>query len=142
MMKIHQVKGFTLIEILVVIAIAGILAAVAIPYYRDNVLKSHRSDGKAAILDVAARQEKWYFQNQRYNGDITDEDFYGTTSSPDGFYSLSIDRPCGGFSCFTIVATAAGTQEADTECYKMSVTHQGSRRSENSSGTETTDTCW
>jgi type IV pilus assembly protein PilE len=62
----HHQKGFTLIELMIVVAIVGILAAVAYPAYRDSVMKSHRADVKAELLRMATAQEKFFSRNGRY----------------------------------------------------------------------------
>jgi type IV pilus assembly protein PilE len=65
-------RGYTLIEILIVVAILGILAAVAIPSYRQNIIASNRSVAQAGLLDLANRQEQFYLDNRIYTGDLTD----------------------------------------------------------------------
>ena len=62
----HQQRGVTLIELVVVMIIVGILAAVAIPTYRNYVIRSQRSDAKDALLALATQQEKFYLQCNSY----------------------------------------------------------------------------
>ena len=61
-----QQSGFTLIEIMVVVVIFGILLAIAIPSYQQHVRKSKRADAKAMLLDLAARQERFFSTNNAY----------------------------------------------------------------------------
>ena len=58
--------GFTMIELLVVLVIISILAAIAYPSYKDSVYKSRRSGAKAALMDLAARQEQYFNNNKTY----------------------------------------------------------------------------
>lgn len=59
-------QGFTLIEMMIVVAIIGILAAVAYPSYAEHVKRGNRSEGQALLSDIAAAQERYYSQNNRY----------------------------------------------------------------------------
>ena len=66
MITAKQNKGFTLIELMMVIAIIGLLAAIAIPNYSEYLTRTKRSEGQALLADVAARQERFYAQNNSY----------------------------------------------------------------------------
>jgi len=66
MMKSNKHKGFTLIELMIVVAIMAILAAIGYPSYENYVLRSKRAEGRAALLDGAARQERYYSDNMQY----------------------------------------------------------------------------
>jgi type IV pilus assembly protein PilE len=59
-------RGVTLIELMIVIIVVAVLASIAIPSYRQYVLRSHRTEAKAALMNVAAAQEKFYLQNNTY----------------------------------------------------------------------------
>ena len=82
-------KGFTLIELLVVIIILGILIAVAYPSYRDYVTRARRSDGQAALLDLANRMERYYSEQNNYDtatiGTGGATDVLTSSQTPEGF---------------------------------------------------------
>ncbi len=59
-------NGFTLIELMIVVIVIGVLAAIAIPAYKSSIQQSRRTDAKAALLDLATRQEKFYSVNNQY----------------------------------------------------------------------------
>jgi type IV pilus assembly protein PilE len=93
----HKESGFTLIELMITVAIVGILAAIAYPSYTDYVIRSKRADGKAVLLQLQLAQEKWRANHTTY-GSRTD---LGITASPDGYYTIP-DFEAG--STFTVKA--------------------------------------
>lgn len=68
-------RGVTLIELMVVVVIVGILAAVAYPNYRDHVTRSKRTEAKAALLQIATNQERHYLNHNQYTTDLTNLGF-------------------------------------------------------------------
>ena len=60
--------GFSIVELMIVVAIIGLLAGIGVPSYRDYVNKGKRSEGKAALTAAAARMERYYTQNNCYPG--------------------------------------------------------------------------
>ena len=68
MKKFSFFKGFTLIELMIVVAVIAILAAIAYPSYQDSVRKSRRADAKAVVLNAAQILERCYTQNNVYTG--------------------------------------------------------------------------
>ncbi|MFT7558445.1 MAG: type IV pilus assembly protein PilE [Flavobacteriales bacterium] len=127
--------GFTLIELMIVIAILGVLAAYAYTSYINSVQKSRRSDAMDALLNKATLQERWYMASNQYTGDIDD---VGGAESQKEYYTITVDNTtdCSSVgACFTLTATAIDAQTDDTDCLTMSVNNFGQR-------TATTANCW
>ena len=104
-------KGFSLIELMVVLAIIGILGAIAYPSYDAYMKKSRRADGKIGLQEMADRQERFYLQNNTYTTIAAN---VGGTATDENYYGLSIDA--ADVNSFTLRATAVagGPQANDT----------------------------
>jgi type IV pilus assembly protein PilE len=148
-MAMQTQRGVTLIELVVVMIIVGILAAVAIPSYRNYVLRSQRSDAKDALLALATAQEKHYLQCNNYAADIAAAPncaagrLQGAVTSKNGWYDLDIPTPVST-TAFTATATAVagGNQAQDLECQVFRVTALGARTADDSGGADNTAECW
>ena len=127
-------KGFTLIELMIVVAIIGLLTAVSISFFGDNVVSSNRTDGRAALGEGAASLEKCKSLYGTYNNANCNSVVPGTSSS--GYYTITNVR---AVSTFTLTATpVTGQPQAnDTSCTRMTLTNTGLK-----GGTPTTNECW
>jgi type IV pilus assembly protein PilE len=138
-MKINN--GFTLIELMIVVAIVSILAAVAVPSYQQYVLSGKRAEGKAFALDIASRQERHFTQNSRYAGTLS-----GTASaiilgmnsdtSENDIYTAVVTQ-LNGTATFLITLTPA---IPDSTCGALTLTNTGDR--DKVGGTGTAAECW
>ena len=114
-LSVDQSKGFSLIELMVVVAIVGILASIVVPSYQEYMRDSRRSDGISLINQVMQAQERFFLNNMTYTTDLTDLDFAsaGSLASEKGFYNVSASACAGGIAeCVNITAVAQGVQVA------------------------------
>lgn len=115
-------NGFTLIELMIVVAVVGILAAVAYPSYMSQVRKSRRSDAIAALSAIQQAQERWRANNATYATTIA---ALGITSpTPGSYYTLSINTtpaPTGASYVATASAVSGKSQASDTGCTNLNV---------------------
>lgn len=133
---LDEIKGFTLIELVVTLLVVAILITVAAPTYRTYILKSHRADGTSTLMAMQLAQEKYRFNNTQY-GTLA-QVWGGVTSSPNGYYQLGISNISA--TGYTLTATAQGTQANDSEtgtsCATLTITVNGS------SVAKTPSACW
>ena len=136
-------KGFTLIELLVVVAVVAILGTIALSSYRSSVVRANRVDATAALLRLAAQQEKLYIVNNTY-ANTAALALIGLTNTDRGYYTITIaPDPNTGLLTAGFVATATpvagGPQATDALCTTLSLDNSGQRRS---TGTAATADCW
>jgi type IV pilus assembly protein PilE len=146
-------RGFTLIELIVALVIAAVLAAIAVPSYLDYTRKSHRTEAKTALLDIAGLEERYYSVNNVYSQTTTDLGYTGNwpVTIGSGYYQLSTDpagfvaatpptanNPAGTPATFRLIATAIGDQVNDTQCLTFTIDSTGSQ----GATPGTVATCW
>jgi len=141
--------GFSLIELMIVVAIAGILIAIALPSYQSQIRKSRRTDAKTALLDLAGREERYFSTNSSYSSVGTDLGL-ATAGFPqtigDGYYQVNTPTVTTGTAttvwAFSLTAAPIGAQTKDTSCASFTVTSAGAQTSLNSGGADSSSTCW
>lgn len=141
MSRPEQQAGFTLIEILIVVAIVGILAAIAVPNYSSYMIDGRRTDAISFLSEAAGEQIRYFSDNNQYADDM-EELGYGdaaTFDTPEGYYRVSVSTPADmGSFVLTATPVAGGKQAGDTECQAFTINDKGVRK--NVGGTDTD--CW
>lgn len=163
--RLPKSAGFTLVELVVTMVIAAILAAIAIPAYSNYVRKAHRTEAKSSLLDLASLEERFYSTNNAYTDIATNLGYTGTGvgyttangsfSVGSGYYTVVLTQtpagaptnalPGGTPATYTVVATAVGDQLKDTSCKTFTVTTVPTvipQSSQDSSAVDSTATCW
>lgn len=115
-------SGFTLIELMIAVAILAILTAVALPAYQSSVQKGRRADAMAAIASIQQAQERWRGNNPAYSTELGAAAL-NIQAPPQ--YSLAIVAPAASASLlsrgYVVTATGLGSQAGDSQCARMSV---------------------
>ncbi|SDG87447.1 type IV pilin protein [Pseudomonas abietaniphila] len=128
----HQ-QGFTLIELMITVAIVAILAAIAYPSYTDYVRRGYRSEGIALLNDAAAKVERFYAQNNTYAGiTLAKLGYADPMMSATGKYRLTIPNPTA--TNYTVQVAPQGSQSTDT-CGTLTIDQAGNK-------TPVTAECW
>lgn len=135
----NRARGFSLIELLIVVAVIGLLAAVALPSYTRYVLRSHRSAAVTGVLDLASRQARYYTTNNTYTTSLTalgyPSDPMPLADSSNRYYDLSVAS--ASTTAFTVQAVPVLNQANDT-CGTYSYTDLGVK----SISSGTLSDCW
>jgi type IV pilus assembly protein PilE len=143
-----KAHGFTLIELMVAVAIAAIIAAIALPIYQYQVRKSHRTDARSSLLDLAGRAERMYATTNSYQnaatGALNPTDVGYTGAWPvtvgSGYYTVGLTTTSPTQFAFT--ATPVGMQTGDTQCQAFTVDNTGKQSSVDINNNDSTATCW
>lgn len=116
--------GFTLIELVIVVAVIAILLSIAVPSYQAHVVKTRRSEGKALLAEVAARLERCYTRHAAYNH--ADCASAASARSEGGWYQVTADPLAA--SSYTLRAAPQKAQATDDAgCGTLTLTHVGVR---------------
>jgi len=130
-MHMHsKASGFTLIELMIVVAIIAILTGIGYPSYQNHMRQTRRTDAYTALARIADLQERFYLQNRTYSTDIAQ---LGGANSAEGYYTLSVTAADNNTYTLQADAVAGGPQASDSACTTMNL---------NQAGTKTPTECW
>ena len=141
-------RGMTLIELMVVVAIIAIIFAFAFPSYDRYIVRTKRAVGQNVLVQVADRQQQFFMDNKRYAADLTDLGFTAdpfivddngsstVAGDPDAVYSVSLSNTSA--TTYTVTAAPLGGQlSRDTSCGSLTITQAGAKGKSGSG-----DNCW
>lgn len=134
-LKLRQsCSGFSLIEVMIVVAIISILGMIAYPSYLDSVRKSNRSDAKAALNDAAQQMQRCYTLNSTF----TDCPAVGTSTSAEELYTVTVTVTDAGAGFEASATPAKSPQTKDTDCTEFTLDNIGRR----DATPDTAGRCW
>jgi type IV pilus assembly protein PilE len=131
-------RGFTLVEVMIVVAVVALLSAVAYPSYLAQVAKGRRTDGKQALVELAQKLERFYTERGTYVGATLGTSGLYPAMSTGGYYALSIATQT--VDAFTITATPQGAQASDV-CATLGYNQLG-EQTVSSAATLSAAKCW
>jgi type IV pilus assembly protein PilE len=140
--RVHALRrmdtpGFTLIELVIVIAIVAILAAIAIPSYRRHVLHGNREAAESLMLEIASAQERYMIDNRSYAPDTATLGYASSVQPPavSSNYNVTLAPQAGPPPSYVITATPINGQLDDTTCATLTLAGNGTK-------TPNPATCW
>lgn len=139
-MNRYKSSGFTLIELMLVVGIIGVLAAIGTSYYGQYIIDANRTDGRSALSRTATSLEKCKSLYSNYNSANCNVDFAlpAFNTSDDGYYTITGTVLTGPAFTLTATPVAGQPQANDTECTSLTLTHTGIK---DGTGTDIGE-CW
>jgi type IV pilus assembly protein PilE len=129
-------SGFTLLELMIVVAVLGILAAVALPSYQDHVLRTRRVTAATCLMELSQQMERQYATAMSY---VVALPAASCTTDLTAFYTFAFATSQPTASTYTIEAIPSGAQAEDTKCDTLSIDHLGVK---SKTGTGSIADCW
>ena len=146
-------RGFTLIELMIVVAVVAILAAIALPAYFDSVRKGRRSEAISKVTEIQQAQERWRANCANYvtsaaslvaaTSNTACAGGLGVTATSASYaYAASAVAGASSAVAYSVTATATGNQIRDTRCTSLTVAASGGQFTYTSTGTGSANECW
>ena len=129
--------GFTLIEVMIAVAIVAILTSLALPAYQEQMRTGKRTEAENLILEIASKEQRFYSDNMQYTSTLATLGYSNPLTIESGAYTVTIAIAGGGAS-YTITATADVNQAKDN-CGNLTLTNTGVK---GKSGTKSLGDCW
>ncbi len=145
--RIQSHSGVTLIELVMGLVVASVLAAIAIPAYRSYVIRSQRSDAQTSLGQVQAAEERFFLRKGRYTADLSAPQNANpgglglSTRSDHALYSLSVELTASGYVARALRVPRKG-QSDDTVCRSFSIDENGLKRALDRTGADESSHCW
>ena len=125
----RKMRGVTMVELMIVVIVLGILAAVAYPNYRDFAARAKRNEAKAALLQIATQQERFYLNNNTYTTDMTQLGFPVGANfvTESGSYTITVGA--ADAANFTATANYNNADNEANKCGSFGIDGRGTRTS-------------
>ncbi len=123
-LKRTSATGFTLIELMIVVAIVAILISVAYPSYQDQVRKARRSTAQGSLVELASFMERYFTENNTYVGAVLP--FAQSPKSGTSYYALTLPGASLTATAYVLTATPSTAQSADS-CGTMTLAQTGAK---------------
>lgn len=142
-------RGVTLFELLIVVVIVGILVAVAVPSYRNYVIRANRAEARSALLALATAEEKYYLQCNTYTaslgsgaGTCSPANLQFPAVSERGNYAIAVTAADAAGWTATATARSGEPQYDDTKCRVFGITSTGARTASTAGNVSNDSECW
>jgi len=141
-------RGFTLAEVLTALVVVAVLAAIAIPTWRNHLLRVRRADAISALVALQAEQDRFFGIHARYadSAAMTQKPPDGLgrpATSERGFYAIELHTTADGLSYSAAARALAQPGDApDARCAQLSIDHLGIRRAQDADGADRSGDCW
>jgi type IV pilus assembly protein PilE len=135
-------KGFTLIELMIVVAIVAIIAAIAMPSYTRYAFRARRAEGRELAMRAAAAEERFYTNLNRYTSAVTGAApslGFAVATSENNYYTILVNGLGANNQTFTVRATPIGIQATDS-CGQLTLNNTGAKGAPGDTGAN--GTCW
>lgn len=128
-------RGFTLVELLIVVVIVGILGAVAYPAYQDHIRKGRRAAAQSYLMDLGQRQQQYLLDNRGYASTAATLGYSAAPAEVSPYYTVTITVDAGPPPTYSLTAAPTGGQASDS-CGSLTLNSAGAKSS--SAGSN----CW